>query len=133
MTTQPRRRTLIGAYVCLAIAGVCSLIWPASSVDDSAGRAWATLWAMLLVVGGVSSALGAYRDVWLWEYAGLLPLIAVWLVYGIAAAVTVPMGGSLDRLAPAFALTAVALLLMTRWANVASIRRMAARNASDTK
>jgi hypothetical protein len=77
----------------------------------------------MLVVGGVSCAVGAARDRWIGEYAGLWPLIATFAVYALAAATA----GRVTAVAGACALGSIALMLLARWRDVALVRREAAR------
>ncbi len=123
-----RRALLVAAYVMLAACGAASMVWPSPSVEAS-GRTWAFVWSAMLVVGGVPAALGAARNRWVGEWVGLPPLVAVWAVYGIAAAAMGLRTGTPARIAPALALLAVAAVLFWRWQNVA-LDRDAARAAA---
>lgn len=115
---------LTTGYALLALAGVAAILWPSPSVERAGGSMWATAWACLLVIGGSSSAYGAGRQLYRWEYAGLMPLVAVWLVYAIASFSLVATG-LVDRLAGGLALLAVASMLAARWHDVATVRRAA--------
>lgn len=129
MVGPPSRRWYITGYVLLAAAGLAALLWPSPSVVAAGGRIWAGVWATLLIVGGVSCAYGAIRRLHRWEYAGLAPLIAVWVVYSIAS-FTLAFTGVIDRLASGCSLMAVACFVAARWREVAAIRK-AAREIAD--
>lgn len=126
MSPPPRRWTRVSAYTLMALAGIASIVWPAPSVRAATGPAAGLLvyvWAVLLAVGGLTSAVGAAWDRWLGEYAGLWPLVATFGVYALAAATV----GRATSIAGACALGSIALLLLARWRDVATIRREAAR------
>lgn len=126
MLPRPAHRwARLTAYVLWAAAGAAWMAWPAPPVRAATNPVTALpyLWAALLIVGGLASAVGAATGRWLGEYAGLLPLIVTWMVYAIAAAAT----GRLDAIAGACALGGVAFKLLARWHDVAHIRREAAR------
>jgi len=120
-----RRWTRVVGYSLMAAAGFAAMVWPAPAVRAATSplAALAYFWAALLVIGGLSSAVGAAMDRWLGEYAGLWPLIVTWAVYALAAAAT----ARLTALAGACALGSIAFLLLARWRDVAQIRREAAR------
>lgn len=120
----PGWRLLTTGYVLLALAGAAAMIWPSPSVAASGGRVWAAVWACLLVIGGTTSAYGAARKLYRWEYAGLPALISVWIVYALAS-LSLVATGFLDRLAGACALFAVASMLAARWRDVSTVRRAA--------
>jgi hypothetical protein len=84
------------------------------------------MWAVLLAIGGLCSAVGAFTDRWLGEYAGLWPLVTTFLVYGLAAFAA---GRGPVSYAGGFALLSIAALLYARWQDVALIRREAVRQA----
>ena len=125
MTTAPRRWTRVGGYTLMGLAGAWAIIWPAPAVQaaTSPAAALAYVWALLLLVGGFTSAVGAAMDRWLGEYAGLWPLIVTFAAYGLAAAST----GRLTAIAASLALGSIALLLLARWRDVAMVRREAVR------
>jgi len=78
-------------------------------------------WAILLAVGGFTSALGSAADVWLGEYAGLWPIILTFMIFGIANAVS----GSLIELALSLTVLGWSFLLLARWREVAMVRSQA--------
>lgn len=119
----PRRGWLVAAYLLLAAAGAAAIPY-ASPAVSAAGALWSFGWAAFLVVGGVLSAAGAWRDHWLGEFIGLPLLIAVWAVFGVAAGAAV-VQGRLNALPGATALLAVACLLAWRWTDRNAIRRAA--------
>lgn len=126
MTSRAARRwTRVVGYTLMAAAGVAAMAWPAPSVRAATNpvTTLAYVWAALLVVGGMSSAIGAAADRWLGEYAGLWPLIATFAVYAIAGAAT----GRATTVAGSCALGSIAFLLLARWRDIAQIRREAAR------
>ena len=125
VSVSVRRWTRVISYTLMAVAGVAALVWPAPSVRAAAGTAaiLAYLWAALLVIGGTTAAVGAAAGRWLGEYAGLWPLIVTWAVYCLAAAAT----GRATAIAASCALGSIAFLLLSRWRDVAQIRREAAR------
>jgi hypothetical protein len=125
-TTAAGRWFRVAGYALLALAGCAAVAWPTPSVRAAAAPTAGALvyvWAAMLIVGGLASAVGAARDRWLGEYAGLWPLIMTWAVYALAALAT----GRPTAIASAAALGGVALILLARWRVVASIRREAAR------
>lgn len=81
------------------------------------------LWAMLLAVGGLTSAAGSAADIWLGEYAGLWPIILTFMIYGLASA----LSGNLVELALALTILGWSLLLLARWREVAMVRSEALR------
>lgn len=118
------RTLLCLSYSLFALAGVGALVWPQPAVESASNRLTASVWGALFLIGGASSALGVLTDRWLGEFAGLLPLIAVWLVFGLAAAYAAGVGHP-ERLAGAAALLAVTMLLVSRWAAVLQERHAA--------
>jgi hypothetical protein len=130
LPTWPRRWTRVGAYTLMAVAGLAALTWPSPPVraaTSPTSGALVYVWAVMLAVGGLSSALGAARDRWLGEYAGLWPLVVTFAVYALASAAT----GRVSAIAGACVLGAVALLLLARWRDVALIRREAVRHHAE--
>lgn len=114
-------------YTLMACAGTAAMIWPPQSVRDSTSSPDSVyIWAALMIVGGVSSALGAATDRWLGEYVGLWPLICTFMVFGIAAFAS--DRGAVAR-AGGFCLLAFAAWLISRWRETALIRREADRKA----
>jgi hypothetical protein len=79
------------------------------------------LWAILLAIGGLTSAIGSAADVWLGEYAGLWPIIMTFMIFGLANAVS----GSLVQLALSLTLVGWSFLLLARWREVALVRHQA--------
>jgi hypothetical protein len=79
------------------------------------------LWATLLAVGGLTSAIGSAADVWLGEYAGLWPIIITFMIFGFANAVS----GSLIELALSLTVLGWSFLLLARWREVALVRSQA--------
>lgn len=123
-----RAARLVG-YSLMCVAGVASMVWPAPAVQEATAPtagALAYIWAGLLIVGGGTSAAGAASDRWLGEYAGLWPLIMVFLVFGLAAFAS---SRGLVAVAGGFALLSIAALQLARWHDVAIIRREADRQA----
>jgi len=128
MLTSPRRWTRVGGYSLMAVAGIAAMAWPTPSVRAATAPTAGALvyvWAGMLAVGGLSSAIGAALDRWLGEYAGLWPLVVTFWVYALAAGST----GRATSIAGACALSSIAMLLLARWRDVALIRREAARLA----
>lgn len=126
MASNPVRRwTRVASYTLMAVAGAAAMAWPAPSVRAATNpvAVYVYVWAALLIVGGMSSAIGAAAGRWLGEYAGLWPLIVTFLVYSLASFAT----GRLAAIAGACALASFAFLLLARWRDVAYIRREAAR------
>ena len=122
----PRRWTRVAAYAFMAAAGTAALIWPAPSVERATGATSGITvyaWALLLAVGSMSAMLGSVLESWIGEYVGLLPLIATFSVYSIAAAAT----GKSMAIAASCILGAFALFLLARWWDVDMTRREAVR------
>lgn len=59
------------------------------------------------------------------EFAGLPPLVAVWLVYGLTAGWIVLDRDDMTRLPASLALISIASLLFWRWQTVAGDRQAA--------
>lgn len=76
------------------------------------------LWAVMLAVGGLTSAVGSAADVWLGEYAGLWPIIMTFMIFGVANA----LSGSLIELALSLTVLGWSFLLLARWREVAMVR-----------
>lgn len=123
MKAQWRQWFYAASYGAMATAGVCSLVWPAPAVSrvTNGAAALITVWAAMLIAGGLFGLAGAVSRRWLGEFAGLPLLIAVFLVYGIGAFAN---GVPASR-AGAFALTAIGSLFAARWLEVNGIRRTA--------
>lgn len=129
MPTSPlaARRLIVAAYILLTVAGAAAMFWPTPTVGQ-AGRALSDFWALFLIVGGLTSAVGACRRRWTGEFMGLPLLITVWAVYGLGAGWT----AATDRpsaWAGCTGLLAVAFLLGARWETIAIYRRAARQNA----
>lgn len=125
---MPRRPVRAAAFSLLAAGGIAAMVWPPPAVQAATSPVYALayLWATLLVIGGIASALGAATDRWLGEYVGLWPLIMVFAIYGLSAFAS---SRGLVAVAGGCVLTAVAALLLARWQDVALIRREAAHAA----
>lgn len=121
-----RRWTRVVGYVLMAVAGSTAIAWPSPSVRAAAGAAsYLTIaWAVMLVVGGIASAVGAALDRWLGEYTGLWPLIVTFTIY----ALTIAANGHLYGIAGAALLASIAFLLLSRWRDVAALRQYSRRN-----
>lgn len=121
----PVRVSRVFAYCAFAAAGATSIAWPVPAVAEATtgARYLALVWAGMLTTGGVLSALGAAVDRWIGEYVGLLPMIATFAIY----ALTVAVSGSLPSAAACTFLTGVALVLFSRWREVAHVRAEVAR------
>lgn len=131
MTKPPgrRRAARTAAYAAMAVAGVAAMIWPTAPAVRSATAGAGLLiyvWALMFVVGGVSSALGSWSDRWLGELVGLGPLISVFVVYGLSAFVS---SRGYTAWAGGFLFLAVAAFLFSRWQDVSQIREEATRLA----
>lgn len=120
---------LVAAYLLLAAAGLCALAWASPSVSQ-AGRGLAATWAVFLVVGGLTCAIGAARRTWFGEYVGLPLLIAVWAVYGLTAGYAAVARHRPASWAGCCGLLAVAFLLAYRWEVIAVYRRAARQHAA---
>ena len=120
----------MSGYTLMAVAGIAAIVWPAPTVRAATAPTAGALvyvWAAMLTLGGLSSAIGAARDRWLGEYAGLWPLVMTFAVYALAAAAA----GRTTSVAGACALGSIAMLLAARWRDVALIRREAARSNTE--
>jgi len=121
-----RRWTRVTAYALMAAGGAAAMAWPNPAVRAATtptSGLLAYLWALLLVLGGASSAIGAALDRWLGEYTGLVPLSATFAVFSLSAAAT----GRLTAMPGAAVLGSIAFFLLSRWLDVAQTRREAAR------
>lgn len=107
-------------YLCLAAAGLVALVHPASSVREATSptSGWLVYaWAVMILIGGLSSAVGTWLDRWIGEYVGLWPLMATLAVYVVAAAAASGAG--------ALFLASFALMFLARWRHVAMVRDQA--------
>lgn len=127
MSVAPRRWTRVGGYSLMAVAGIAAMAWPAPSVRAATADGLVYVWAGMLAIGGLASAIGAALDRWLGEYTGLWPLALTFAVYALSAA----SSGRASSIAGACALGSIALLLLARWRDVALIRREAARSYAE--
>lgn len=131
MTTpveRKRRRIRAVGYLCFATLGTVALWWPAPIIQavttqsffDRAGY----LWALLLIIGGLSSAWGALWRKWPGEYVGLVALMIVMAVYATVAMLT---GVKTEPPAPAtaFGWAGMFFIWLCRWIKVDCIRREA--------
>ena len=125
MTVGQRWVRAIG-YGSIGLGGVASLLFPSFRSEGPmslTGGPVMFLWAMLLAVGGLTSAVGSAADIWLGEYAGLWPIILTFTIYGLASA----LSGNLIELALALTILGWSLLLLARWREVAMVRSEALR------
>lgn len=113
----------MAAYLLLAVAGVAAFPYQSPSVS-AAGAIWATFWAVFLTVGGLTSAIGVWRDHWMGEFVGLPLLVSVWAVFGVAAGWRVFQGHP-ETIPASTALLAVACFLAWRWSDRNALRRTA--------
>lgn len=81
------------------------------------------VWAAMILIGGLSSAVGTWLDRWFGEYIGLWPLAMTLAVYAVALAATSAARGTTPAAALLFA--GFSLLFVARWKHVAMIRREA--------
>jgi len=108
-------------YALIGCGGIAVLLWPpltASNPVSPVGGPVIFLWALLLAVGGLTSALGSASDIWLGEYAGLWPLIVTFAIFGLASV----LSGNLIELPLSLVLIGWACLLTARWREVATVR-----------
>jgi len=108
-------------YALLGCGGIAALLFPSFSASGPmslTGGPVIFLWAVLLAVGGLSSAVGSAADVWLGEYAGLWPIIMTFMIFGFANA----FSGNLVELALSLTLLGWSFLLLARWREVALVR-----------
>lgn len=129
-----RRVTRVVGYGLMSLAGLATMVWPAPSVAAAAdgARYLAYVWAAMLALGGVSSAIGAATDRWLGEYAGLWPLITTFFVYAITVAIAVNVN-RLSAVGVAALLGSIGFLLLSRWRDVAAVRRAATSHSKGPK
>lgn len=113
-------------YALIACGGISAMIWPSVAATGPTTLTHGPvifLWALLLAVGGVTSAIGSAADIWLGEYAGLWPIIVTFMLYGFANAVS----GNLVQLALSLIILGWSFLLLFRWREVALVRSEALR------
>jgi len=97
-----------------------ALLRPSSAVRDATSptSGWLVYaWAFMILLGGLSSAVGTWLDRWIGEYVGLWPLMTTLAVYALAAAAV--NGGA------ALFLGAFALMFLARWRHVSMVRNEA--------
>jgi hypothetical protein len=115
----------------MSLAGAAMLFWPSAAVEAATSPTSGVLvyvWALVFLVSGFISWLGALTDRWLGEYAGLPALALTFLVYGLSAFGA--SGGRPSAIAGGLALSAIAALLMALWHEVDVVRREALKAAS---
>lgn len=115
-----------GGYLCLVAAGILVFTRPGSAVRDATSptSGWLVyVWATMIVVGGLMSAVGTWLDRWFGEYIGLWPLASTLSVYAVAAAASARERSSSP--AGALLLAAFALIFLARWRHVAMVRKQA--------
>lgn len=125
MTVTQRWIRAVG-YGLIGLGGVAGLAFPSFSTEGPmslTGGPVILLWAVLLIVGGFTSAVGSAADIWLGEYAGLWPVILTFMIFGAANALT----GDLIELALSLTILGWSLLLLARWRQVAMVRSEALR------
>jgi hypothetical protein len=111
----------------MAAAGAAAWLWPTPSLAEATAGAQVLLliWEVFLIVGGISSAVGAFTDRWLGEYVGLPLLASTFGVYAAAAAAAGITAGRPTSTAGALALAAIAVVIVGRWLEVGLVRREA--------
>jgi hypothetical protein len=121
-----RRWFRVVGYSFVAGGGVVTLVYPPVTafreISPTTGP-FIYLWAALLTVGGITSAVGSASDIWLGEYAGLWPIIITFTIYGATSLFT----GNHMQLGFSAILIGWACLLSARWHEVALIRIEAIR------
>lgn len=125
MTAHRRWIRAVG-YALIGCGGIAAMVWPSVTATGPTSFTHGPvifLWALLLTVGGLTSAIGSAIDVWLGEYAGLWPIIVTFMIYGFANAVT----GTLVQLALSLIILGWSFLLLFRWREVAMVRSEALR------
>jgi hypothetical protein len=131
---RSRTRRIIRAigYALIAGSGASGLMWPPASMQDVAQSRYVqfVVWCVLLMVGGVLSAYGSARGNWAGEYIGLPPLVAVFGIFGLAAALSGRGFGAASGVFLLFGLTGI---LGARWHEISALRRegVAARKDRD--
>lgn len=123
MTVTQRWVRAVG-YGFLGLGGVAALAFPSFSTEGPmslTGGPVILVWAVMLVVGGLTSAVGSATGIWLGEYAGLWPIILTFMIFGLANA----LSGSLIELALSLTILGWSFLLLARWREVALIRSQA--------
>lgn len=123
MTLAQRWIRAIG-YGSIGCGGIAALLFPSFRAEGPmslTGGPVILLWALLLAVGGLTSAVGSAADIWLGEYAGLWPIILTFMIFGVASAAS----GNLIELALALTILGWSFLLLARWREVAMVRSQA--------
>lgn len=139
-TTQPprARRARIHERIsrtaqntALTLAGVAAIVWTPNTISDELGSWLTTIWPILVIGGGLASAVGAATDKIRLEWP------AVWLSIGGISAYAATVwelvhGGALTRATQALALTAMALPWITRHFSLA-VKAADARAEADAR
>lgn len=122
------------AYLMFTCAGVAATVWPAPSVERTAGAGVSlVVWTVFLIAGGLSAVLGRLFGRWLGEFLGLPLLAAAFLVYAVSALYQVFAEQRPSSATAGLALGAITLLVGARWSEVNSIRLEAVRTATTAR
>lgn len=108
---QKARMSRVPAYLLLALGGVILWIDPTRNVEP---LPWPIrwVWATLIVGGSLCSMVGAVMDWWIAEF---IALPVVMFAFFALVVVLVAGGGTTGRLAFAFWVAAIVLMLWRRW------------------
>ena len=98
-------------YVVVATVGALSLWVPVPTVENTVGTTLATLWASLLLLGGVLGIISVVSAAWWLERIALMAIIVSLLMFGVTIA-----GGPHQRG------TQIALLGLVTWATLSSVQ-----------
>jgi hypothetical protein len=110
-------------YLCFAGAGFFFWFRNSGLLEGIGADYTAYVWAAFLFFGGVAGLFSTITDIWLGEYAGLLLLATVFLVYGVAGFIRA--GWHVEDWAFPFVCFAWMAGLLARWRYVHVVQRTA--------
>lgn len=116
----PRKRVArVLAYVLWIAAGILLTASPSDIIADKTSGYVVYLWAIFMMLGGISCFVGAVSDRWLGEYAGLpLVISTLWLYGGILTAAGFTGELSYVRLAIGLLFISFGFKALGRWQDI---------------
>lgn len=119
----PAARTMRTAgYTAVAAGGFGTLFFTPDSIESVLGAPVATLWSVLLIVGGLAAAVGSLCERWDLEYPALPFALAGMAIYLIALW-SITFDDNLSRSGQTLLLTAFAFTLAVRWLDLRALAR----------